>query len=49
HNTEHKAEKQNSASSLENPDLAHNVVLIYLFIFFASLSRVYVDLGSLDN
>ena len=47
HNTKHKAEKQNSASSLENPDLAHNIVLIYLLIFFSSLWRVYVDLRSL--
>ena len=48
HNTEHKVKKQNSASSLKNPDLAHNVALIYLLIFFSSLWRVYVDLESLD-
>ena len=43
HNTEHKVEKQNPASSLKNLDLAHNVVLIYLLIIFSSLWRVYVD------
>ena len=47
-NKEHKVDKQNSVSFLENPDLTHNVVLIYLPIFFSSMWRVYIDLKSLD-
>ncbi|KAK9190316.1 hypothetical protein WN943_018920 [Citrus x changshan-huyou] len=45
---EHKADKQNSTSFLENSDLEHHVVLICFLIFFSSLWRVYVDLGSPD-